>query len=170
MMKRWRFLNFSFSLLLIFSLTACGFHLRGSNSLPFKSAVIQAQRAGTLAALIKQQLNEQGVNTDPAKPEEANIVIHLMNENIERRVLVISALTGKQEEVEINYRAEVEVKKINGTILLEKQSLSLVRDLNIDPSIVLAKDAEEQILREELVRELAAQIMRRLEKLQLDTK
>ncbi len=170
MMKRWRFLNFSFNLILIFSLTACGFHLRGSNSLPFKSAVIQEQRAGTLAALVKQQLNEQGINTNPAKPEDANIVIHLMNENIERRVLVISALTGKQEEVEINYRAEVEVKKVNGEILLAKQTLSLVRDLNIDPSIVLAKDAEEQVLREELVREIAAQVMRRLEKLPIEVK
>ncbi|MCP4702939.1 MAG: hypothetical protein GY862_39670 [Gammaproteobacteria bacterium] len=161
--KTQRFLAVLLACLLI---SACGFHLRGAVDLPesLASVYIQADKKGFLAGTVQRALRERGVNIAETI-EKAGIVVALRDEKTERRVLSVSAVSGKQEEVELNQHVDLEVFKPDGTVLLKKRRLSLVRDFTYDETAVLAKDTEERILREELRRDLAIQILYSLEAL-----
>jgi outer membrane lipopolysaccharide assembly protein LptE/RlpB len=109
---------------------------------------------------------EQGIQI-VSNPNAAQAVIYLRNEAIDRRVLTVSSISGKQEEFGLNYRIELEVRKPDDTILLEKQHISLLRDYMFDEKAVLAMWSEDEMLRKEMFRNIVAQIMRILQTLKL---
>jgi LPS-assembly lipoprotein len=148
-----------FSLLL---LASCGFQLRGQITLPahLKCYVATDSASSDMGALIQQRLADQNIVV-VEKSEQAQVVLYLTEEAVERRVLSVSALSGKQEEVELNHRIDLEIKDQKGA-LLDKQHISLLRDFSFDATAVLAKDAEENILYQELKQEVAQQILRSL--------
>ena len=159
----------SVQLLLITGLlfiSSCGFHLRGAAGYNLSLVYIQSESADRVANEVKRRLTEGGVQVVPTT-SAAQAVVYLRHETIDRRVLTVSSVSGKQEEFELNYRVELEVRKPDDTVLLEKQTLSLLRDYLFDETAVLAMGAEEEVLREDMFRDIVAQIMRRLQVLQL---
>ncbi len=156
---------FTFSIIAIsLVLSNCGFHLRGHgrSGFQFSSAYIQSTSANKIAKSIKLRLMEADVEISSAI-DKAQVVIYLSDEDIDRRVLSVSSITGKQEEFELNYRVEMELKKSDGTVLLEKQKISLLRDYLFDEQAVLAMWSEDEILREEMFNDIIEQIIRRLQ-------
>lgn len=150
-------------LLLLLSLTACGFQLRGQVGLPsnLQKVYIQADNAEAMAKYVSQLFVDQNISVVD-EIEKSQVVLHLSNEAIARRVLSVSASSGKQEEVELNHRIYLEIKDKLGEVLLEKQHISLLRDFTFDATAVLAKGAEEKILYQELQQAVGAQILRSL--------
>ena len=63
----------------------------------------------------------------------------------------------------------MEVHQPDGTVLIEQQPLNLLRDYSFDETAVLAREAEEEVLREEMFHDLIAQIMRRLQTIQVSS-
>jgi len=61
----------------------------------------------------------------------------------------------------------MEVRRPDDTVLLEKRRLSILRDYRFDETAVLAAGVESEMLRQEMFREIVAQVMRRLEVLKL---
>lgn len=147
--------------------TSCGFHLRGAGGFQIERLYIDAISANNTAAEIKRIVEEEGL-TIAEKPEQAQIVVHLSNETIDRRVLSISAISGKLEEVELNLSVELEITQPNGEKIQALQKVSLIRDYSFDETAVLAVAAEEEILIAEMFREIVAQIIRRLQTVKLD--
>jgi LPS-assembly lipoprotein len=150
-------------LFLIFSLVlnGCGFHLRGKTDFDFSLVHIKSDAADKVAQEVKQRLLDEGVQVVPTA-NAAQIVIHLERESVENRVLTVSSVSGKLEEIELNFRVDLNVHKPDGTVLLEKQRFSLLRDYSFDEKAVLAMWTEGEVLREEMFRDIVTQIMRRL--------
>lgn len=146
-------------------ISACGFHLRGSGG---AVAEIQAERiyisqggAGNLATEVRSQLELSGV-TLTGSPQEAEFVIRLAEENVQRNVLSVSPQTGKVEEYQLTFSVLLSLTEAGGAKLLEGDPVSLARDFTFDQDAVMGKFSEEELLRVELTREAAEQILRRV--------
>lgn len=155
-----------FALLLLgILLSSCGFHLRGSGA---TSAEIQADRiyvgqsgAQNVASEVRSLLQLTGVKVTKT-PEEAEYAIRLAGENIRRDVLSVSPQTGKVEEYQLTLSVLLSLTETGGEKLLSGDQVSLVRDFTFDQDAVLGKFSEEELLREELTREAAEQVLRRV--------
>ena len=149
-------------LVLSLLLSGCGFQLRGALQLPRNLAVyVEATQAPQTGVLLSQHLQEQGVvlaNT----AKTAAWVLHLTQETINRRVLSVSAFSGKMEEIELSHGLDFSVSRPDGSVLLAKQRVNFQRELSFDAQAVLAKDNEEQLLRQDMQREVVAQVLRQL--------
>jgi LPS-assembly lipoprotein len=159
------FLIVQFSFLII-SLSSCGFHLRGYADFDFSLLHIESESADEMAKALKQRLMDKGIHVVP-RANMAQAVVSLRNEKVDRRVLSISSTSGRLEEFELNYHVEMAVHKPDGTVLIEKQVFSLLRDHLFDETAVLAMGIEEEVLREDMFRETLEQIIRRLQILKL---
>jgi LPS-assembly lipoprotein len=162
------------SLLIVFLVTglgflnACGFHLRGTEKFHFTSAQIQSEAADRLAQELERLLVERQIKIVPTA-NETQVIISLSQAKFANRVLTVSAVSGKMAEVELTFQVELEVHQLDGTVLLERQPLTLWRDYSFDETAVLAREAEEEVLREEMFHDLLAQIMRRLQTVQVSS-
>lgn len=149
-------------------LSGCGFQLRGSVPMALKTVFVQAENSPRIAAEVSRLLVEEGVALAPnANAKAAQAVLYIRNENLTRRFLSISAVTGRIEEMELNLRVDLEARTPQNKVLLEPQNLLLLREYSFDQNAILAKDAEEQVLREELYQDITAQVMRRIRAIQL---
>jgi LPS-assembly lipoprotein len=157
-MKRIFFLGFLFILL-----TNCGFQLRGNMNYAIKSVYIQSEAADILANQVKQYLTTQSNVTLATIPKNADVVILLSQMELNRRVLSISALTGRLQEIELSFHANVEMRQPDDTVLMEKQTLNYIRDYSYNENAVLAMGAEEETLRKELLQEATLQVLRMLQ-------
>ncbi len=153
-------------LLLCCTLVACGYHLRGSASYSVKRLYIIADSAPHAGREVRRILQEEGVSIVDKKAD-AQAILFLRNEAINGRVLSVSAVSGRLEEVELNALLELEAQQPDGQVLLEARTIRLVRDYSFDETAVLAKDSEERILREELRRDVIAQVIRSIQAIKL---
>jgi len=149
---------------LAITLCGCGFHLRGSSpvALRFTGMFVEAAGAPQVAAQLRRQLQYNGVVLTP-KPARAEAVVTLRDERFEQRVLSVDPRTGKVREYELAYRVDLMVADAKGRSLLAPQSIDLVRDYTFDETAALAKSDEEQLLRQEMIQDAAATVLRRLE-------
>jgi LPS-assembly lipoprotein len=143
-------------------LHGCGFQLRGSTALTLTKVYLQSEGADRLTDEVKRVLTDEGVQITPTA-KDAQVTVYLRQEAIDRRILSVSAVSGKMQEIELNYRVEMEARKPDNKVLLDKQLLSLSRDYTFDETAVLAMGDEEQVLREELFRDIIMQVVRRLQ-------
>lgn len=156
-------LRHSLILLFLASLCACGFELRGSNLEPLKqsSLYVNSSGANMLAREIKEQLQFAEVPI-ARTAKDADYILDISNEQVERKVLSVSGETGKVEEYEILYRAFFSVRGPDGKTLVKLEPIMAQRDYVFVDDAVLGKSDEENKLHEEMRRQSAAGVLRRL--------
>ena len=143
-------------------LLSCGFHLRGSVSVPPELAVTYL-KGGSSAVVedLRQALLASGAQvTDD--PDAAGATIEVLHSNIGRRVLSVGS-TGKVQEYELRGLLRFRVVGADGRELLPAQQVQVVRDFLYDPNNVLGVSSEEQLARREMQRDLVNLMMLRLQ-------
>jgi len=90
-------------------------------------------------------------------------VVRVTTDRTGRRVLSVSARNTPQE-FEIFYVVEYSIDA-GGKQVVPPQRLELTRNISFDESQLLAKDREQEILRDAMARDLAGLVLRRLESL-----
>jgi LPS-assembly lipoprotein len=147
------------------ALAGCGFHLQGANSLPEGNRDIFLSTPDELtpfAVELRRAIERAGGRVTPAS-SEADLVVRVRGDRSGRRVLSVSARNTPQE-YEVYYNVEYSVDR-GGQEVVELQPLELVRNMNFDETQLLAKDREEELLRDAMARDLAILVVRRLESL-----
>jgi len=155
-----------FTLLLLLSLTACGFHLRGSVELPpalATMAVQDAKPATDIAPELRNALKNSGTQVS----ETASMVLALKAEQYGKRVLSVDS-SGRAQEYGLSYTVRFLLKGVGTesereTVWLAEQTVTQTRDLRFDATAVLGAASEEAQLREEMRRDAVSQILRRLQ-------
>lgn len=140
----------------------CGFQLRGDVELSarMKAPYLEmTDRYTPFYGALEQALVAAGASMAPSG-EAASAVVHIHRDETGRNILTISARNTPQE-YEVFYTVEYSVSSA-GAEILPRQKLTLSRDYAYDDSLVLAKQHEEQDIRESLARDLAALVARRL--------
>ncbi|HHO69691.1 MAG TPA: hypothetical protein ENK12_11725 [Gammaproteobacteria bacterium] len=144
-------------------LSACGFQLRGTVTLPPVLAVTyieaEAPYAG-IAAALRRELQSAGARiTDDRK--EATAVIHILSHRARQRVLSVGS-SGRASEYELFEEVRFELLDPAGQVRVAPQSLRMARDFVFDETQLLGKVEEANDIRRQMRASLARQIITRI--------
>lgn len=143
-------------------LGGCGFKLRGDAALPEDIRSVYVSAPAELRDEIQIFLEGGGVALVDSHAG-ADASINVTREFFDRRVLSVDPTTGKEREFELAYTVDFNVIRGNGSPVLSGQSINLLRDYVFDPNSVIGKSREEHVLIEEMRRDAAQQLLRRLQ-------
>lgn len=141
----------------------CGFRLQGAAALPEGVRRVHLVTRDELSAFsleLLRGLERVGAERAPTVAA-ADAVIRVRSDKSGRRVLSVSARNTPQE-YEIYYAVEYSIER-GGSEVVPPQRIELTRNFSFDERQLLAKDHEEEILRDAMARDLADQVLRRLE-------
>jgi len=142
-------------------LAACGFKLRGSQTLPIEKIYlalpVNSPMGAEMSRLLRSSTNAQVV-TDR---KDAQAVFELLSETREREVLAINA-QGRATEYQLRLRVRFRVTDKNAGELLGPTDLIARRDITFNESDLLAKESEESLLYRDMQSDLVRQMVNRL--------
>jgi len=151
-----------FAPFLVLLLAGCGFHLQGRQPLPasFSNTYIDTKDEQTdFVQDLRKALISSGSKLIPTKGSSgATISVH--EDELTEKILSVSA-RNIPTEYELTYRVKFSVVA-DGKTLIEQEEVAATRDFSFDETQLLAKEREQEILREGLARDLVALVMRRL--------
>jgi LPS-assembly lipoprotein len=160
-MKRLRYLRFFVSMLLLFTLHACGFQLRGAMDLSqdVSPVYLQQNTAFELGREIKSIL----VTNKIAIAEYANTAnsrLTIVKENKAQRVLSVDS-SGRAKEYLITYTViyTIKIKQQEAT----DESVVISRSLLFDTEAVLAVTNQAEVLYKDMKRDAARLILQKLQ-------
>ena len=146
------------------SLTACGFHLRGSDgayNMPFTSIYLGFPDTSPLGNELKRNLRAGDRVVIATKPEGAQARFEVVSEARNKAILSLNNL-GRVREYLLTYTLVFQVRDAAGNVLLGPTEITLRRNLAFSEEILLAKEGEEALLYRDMQSDLVQQIMRRL--------
>jgi len=152
------------ALLLSALVSGCGFQLRGAANLPEDMATTWVKVPDPTSAFARELellLRGNGVTLADG-PGEGVAVLGITRERITRRALTISG-DARVREFELVFDLQFSLADASGDVLLGPESLRLKRDFRFDEQEILGATTEEELLREDLRRSMAATLIRRLE-------
>ena len=150
----------------LFTLTivACGFHLREEVRLPSGMQRLSIQGADSLSPLgrdLRKALTRAGAEVVEASGERSS-VLRIGSNVLKTDVLSVGG-NARANEYTIRYHVEFDVVSATGVSLLPVQTIELTRDFTFDASQALGIAAEQDLLTDELQRDMVQAILRRLE-------
>lgn len=157
-----KLMRISCLLLLMVSLVACGFQLRGSYEIPSALNTVRLNATapnGELARVLRRSLNNAGsvIVTQGEAPE-------LVVSDVEhkRRVLSVNA-SGDTQEYELLAVASMTISETSSGFSFTSRTFRVRRDYIYESTGVLSSGDQEFQLKLEMERELASQMLRALQ-------
>jgi len=148
-------------LLTVLLLTACGFHLRGQAGMPFGKLYLDAANPDTpFIADLRRNLETSKV-TLVNTAEQADVVLNIVSEIPEKQILTLGG-SGRVNEFQLRYRVSLRAYDLKGQDWIPAEEMVLRRDYVYDDTKVLAKEAEEVLLYQNMRSDMVQQIVRRL--------
>jgi LPS-assembly lipoprotein len=141
----------------------CGFQLQGTGTLPpgMARTYVDTDRPHTeFLQTLTDVLRQRGAEVLDA-PAEGAAILDITLDETGQRVLSVSA-RNIPREYEVYYAVRFSLR-VGAESLLTDESLVVTRAYTYDETEVLAKSAEEQILREALAADLARRVMQRIQ-------
>lgn len=129
--------------------SGCGYHLRGAQDFP---QALQHTYVMGASLTLQEQFRKALRNADgqlTAAPEEARVIINILDEQVSQQVLSLSA-RGRSNELELFYRVEYEVLAADKQVLMPRQRLEVKREYYNNQQDIIAKANEEAVIREEM--------------------
>lgn len=148
----------SCSLICAMTLSACGFQMRGMQNMAFENLYIQGNLS--ISKALKKSLAVNGVNI-VNDPEKADLMLELMGESSEKRILSLSG-TGVVREFELYYRVHFRMRDPASETWGGVQMVEGRRDFSYTDAELLAKSFEEIRLNDDMRADAVREIMRRL--------
>lgn len=145
-------------------LCACGFQLREEARLPagMQSVLIEgAEPISPLGRDLRKALVRSGAQiAERAAPGIS--VMRIMANQITTDVLSVGG-NARANEYTMRYRVEFDVVDASGSSLLARQTIELTREFTFDANQAIGVAAEQDLLTDELQRDMVQTILRRLE-------
>jgi LPS-assembly lipoprotein len=148
--------------LAVVALSGCGFRLAGSRPLPGVMArpYLSLKDPYTdFSREFEHQLKSAGA-TPQALRANSTATIEVSKDLVEQRTLSVTA-TNIPTEYELTYTVTFTVHGVDKE-LLAPQTISLAKDYSFEEPVLLAKEHEADILRQQMARDLVSIVMRRL--------
>lgn len=151
-------------LLAMLVLTACGFHLRGSNlkdvQFAFKSLYLKAPGETQFVTDLRRMFKANKIEMPPTA-DKADLVLEVVSEQTLKQILSLSG-AGRVQEYQLFYRVSLRAYDNQQNDWLPADEISLSRILPYDDAQVLAKEQEEATLYKDMRSDAVAQTVRRL--------
>lgn len=148
------------SVIVMITLSACGFQLRDNYQLPATLQKIQLQSVSSLQleASLRQRLLTAGIQlNDRAAADVAQL--RVLSDQLERRTLSLFE-SGQVAEYGLLYRVNYQVIR-NGELIIE-DTIEVARDYQDDPNFALAKTREREMLVAEMRDDAARRLVRQM--------
>jgi len=140
--------------------TGCGFALRGTPALPFRSiALVGFAPRSPLADELRRTLAASVQVIDA--PARVDVVFEALADRREKTV-VASTAAGQVRELQLRVRLDFRLSTPKGKLLIEPTELLLARDMSYSETAALAKEQEETQLFRAMQSDIVNQVMRRL--------
>lgn len=157
-LKLWKL---SAALVLLATLAACGFQLRGTANWPFKTLYIGLPDNSQLGNELRRNIRNGTTTQLVEDPKQAEAIFELINEYREKVVLTLNA-AGRVREYELRYQITFRVHNGKGQEWLPATTFKQKRVQTYDETVVLAKDNEDVILYKDMQHDMVDYILRRL--------
>lgn len=141
----------------------CGFHLQGSGTLPaaMQKTYVDARKPHSeFLVSLTEMLRQRGAEV-LASPAEGAAVLAINSDETGQRVLSVSA-RNIPREYEVFYSVTFSLA-VGTASIISNETLVVTRAYTYDETQVLAKAAEEQILRDALAEDLARRVLQRIQ-------
>ena len=148
--------------LLALLLGACGFHLRGDASYPFKTIFVSAPASPPLAAELTRAIAGGSGTTVVESPATAEVVLAVPFVTDDKDVLSLSS-GGSVREYQIVKRVQFRLHDKDGNDWMPAGEIVVRRAYTVNETQVLARDLQEQRLLREMQSDAVQQIVRRLQ-------
>lgn len=151
-------------------LSGCGFRLRGEATLPFESIYVQGAAASPFTIQLKRSITAGTQARITDKPEDAQVVLQIMNEQQEKEILALSG-GGRVREFYLRYRVTYRLTDNKRTTeYIAPSEIVLRRELTYSDAEALAKESEEMLLFRDMQTDAARQLLFRLQVVKLNVK
>ena len=144
------------------ALAGCGFHLQGHTPLPevVRTPYVQtSDRQSEFVISLQRAMISSGAHPVEVK-SRASVVVAILKDDVVRRTLSVS-VQNQPDEYELTYNVRFSVTA-GDKELLPPTDISNVRSFAFSEQLLLAKNHEEMILRQDMAHDLADMVMRRL--------
>jgi len=158
-MIRLGILKLLLSILLLASLAACGFQLRGRTNLPFDTLYVPA--GSGLAVELKRNIAAGTQTRLVDNPADAQARMEFLQDSREKVILSLDS-SGRVREYQLRGRVGFRVVDNRGLEYLPRNDILLTRDVSFNDAAVLAKESEETLLYRDMQTDMVQQILRRL--------
>ncbi|AKC85934.1 LPS assembly lipoprotein LptE [Pseudoxanthomonas suwonensis] len=159
------------SVLLVLALAGCGFHLRDKLALPADTPpvqVISTTPFSELVTILERNLRNAGATVAPRRQDmtvdaEAKMArLEVLSERWGDLPIAIDE-QGRAQEFSLRYATVFTFRLADGRELVPQQVVELSRDYVSPPEDATGTSTEREILADELRREMAASILRRID-------
>jgi len=145
-------------------LAGCGFHLRNAIRLPDQMGpvrVVSSNPYSPLAQSLARALDRAGAVA--AQPDDGDATtLRILSEQWGDTPLSVDA-RGRSQEYTLRHAVVFVMRRADGTVLVPQQAIELSRDYLAIPNQSIGVDSEREILADELRREMASAILRRID-------
>jgi LPS-assembly lipoprotein len=151
-------------------LTACGFHLRGSNAdanLPFRTIFIGLPDNSPLGAELKRNIRSGNGTQVVREKKDAEAILEVLEESRDKLALTLNS-QGRVREYALNYKMRFRIIDNAGKEFLPATLILLKRDMSFSESKILAKESEEELLYSDMQSDLVQQVLRRIAAIKLN--
>lgn len=146
-------------------ITACGFQLRGSANLPFKSIYVGLAESSPLGNELKRYIRASGETEVVSDRKAAEAVFDVLAETRDKQVLSLNS-QGRVREYALIYRLSYRVLNRQQKELQPPTEIVIKRDISFNESAALSKESEEALLYRDMQSDMVQQILRRLAAIQ----
>ena len=148
--------------LLALALSGCGFQLRGTADLPFKTIYMLPANQPGVALDLRRNIQAGTRTTVVDDPKGAEAVLEFSQESREKTILSLAA-NGRVREFELQYRVSFRVHDNKGGEFVPSNTVLLKRAVTFNDTDILAKEREDEQIYRSMEFDMVQQIMRRLE-------
>ena len=149
-------------LLAALALAGCGFQLRGTADLPFKTIYMPPANQPGVALDLRRNIQAGSRTTVVDDPKGAEAVLEFTQESREKTILSLAA-NGRVREFELQYRVSFRVHDNKGGEFLPSNTVLLKRAVTFNDTDILAKEREDEQIYRSMESDMVQQILRRLE-------
>jgi LPS-assembly lipoprotein len=151
-------------------LASCGFRLRGEATLPFESIYVQGAATSPFTIQLKRSIVSATKAKLTDRPQEAQVVLHIMSERQDKEILALSG-GGRVREYYLRYHVTYRLTdpKVVSEYIAPTE-IVLRRELTYSDAEALAKESEEMLLFRDMQTDAARQLLFRLQVVKLEVK
>jgi LPS-assembly lipoprotein len=153
--------------ILTFALAACGFKLRGAQTLPIDTLYLALPVNSPVGAEITRVVRSSTNARVVADRKSAQAIFELLGEARDREVISVNA-QGRAREYQLRLQTTFRVVDRDGVELIAPTALTARRDIAFNEAEFLAKESEEALLYRDMQSDLVRQMVSRLQGIRLD--